>query len=253
MAGLGSPHSADGWASAPNCRVAGASRDGRMHGHTERRTEQPPLALGGAAPRVRRPPADGRPAPAVVLHLFDALMRWLREPWIAGSNEFGPTPEFTGGPKRSFGPSGGMTGSAARIKRKDGDMERQTGATTRQMEQAPQGAVFVWCNHHLDYPQALAQKLGRDDLEIVGPTWLEGHAWYGLRISGIVLDHAAYLSDSQQYGLSKVLTRVTPNVEVTGAARALSRSVRVDRRVGYAGAEYASLGLKWKASDRFDG
>lgn len=98
-------------------------------------------------------------------------------------------------------------------------MERKAGATTRQMEVAPQGAVFVWCNRHLDYPVALAQKLGRGDLEIVGPTWLDGHAWYGLRISGIVVDHAAHLSDSQQYGLSKALTRVTPNAALTGAAQ----------------------------------
>lgn len=91
MAGLGRPQSADWWASAPNCRVAGASRDGWMHGHTERCTEPPPLAPGGAAPRVRRPPADGRPALAVVLHLFDALMRWLST-WRFDRNQ---TPRIT--------------------------------------------------------------------------------------------------------------------------------------------------------------
>jgi hypothetical protein len=101
-------------------------------------------------------------------------------------------------------------------------MDRQTGATTGQMEAAPQGAVFVWCNRHLDYPDALAKKLGRSDLEIVGPSWLDGNAWRGRRLSGLIVDHAAYLSDSQKYGLHMAMARVTPNAGVEppeGSAR----------------------------------
>ena len=43
---------------------------------------------------------------------------------------------------------------------------RGTGFTSRQMENAPDGAVFVWCNGHLDYPKRLAEHLGRKDLRI---------------------------------------------------------------------------------------
>jgi hypothetical protein len=50
---------------------------------------------------------------------------------------------------------------------------RNTGETTRQMVRAPKGATFVWCNSHLHYPQHLARYLGRDDLKIVRPEWLE--------------------------------------------------------------------------------
>ena len=99
-------------------------------------------------------------------------------------------------------------------------MDRQTGETTRQMEAAPQGAVFVWCNRHLDYPGALAKKLGRSDLEIVGPSWLDGNAWRARRLSGLIVDHAADLIDSQKYGLHMAMAKVTTNaiVERPGAA-----------------------------------
>lgn len=72
-----------------------------------------------------------------------------------------------------------------------------TGLTTRQMETAPQGAVFVWCNGHLDYPQALARKVGRDDLEIVSPTVFESNYFLGRNLTGLVIDHAARLTDRQ--------------------------------------------------------
>ncbi len=32
------------------------------------------------------------------------------------------------------------------------DEKRGTGRTTRQMEEASIGAVFIWCNEHLNYP-----------------------------------------------------------------------------------------------------
>lgn len=47
------------------------------------------------------------------------------------------------------------------------DPNRQTGRTTKQMERAANGAVFVWINDSLDYPKALARKIGRADLEII--------------------------------------------------------------------------------------
>lgn len=72
------------------------------------------------------------------------------------------------------------------------ETDRGSGITTRQMREAPQGAVYLWCNNHLSYPRELARHLGRTDLRIVGPSWLE-NGWIGggtyLR-RGFVVDHA---------------------------------------------------------------
>jgi hypothetical protein len=64
------------------------------------------------------------------------------------------------------------------------------------MQAAPLDAVFIWCNSRLDYPQALARKLGRTDLKIVSPSWLE-LGWRGRELSGIVRDHASDWNDEQ--------------------------------------------------------
>lgn len=48
--------------------------------------------------------------------------------------------------------------------------ERRAGRTTRQMEAAPEGAVYVWCEDALTYPRRLAEHLGRTDLVIVSPS-----------------------------------------------------------------------------------
>ena len=95
-------------------------------------------------------------------------------------------------------------------------MERQTGATTQQMQEAPPGAVFVWCNEHLHYPRALAKQLGRADLEIVGPGWLESDRWYGRTLSGLVTDHALAFSARQWQGVNAALLRVRQNAKVSG-------------------------------------
>lgn len=71
-------------------------------------------------------------------------------------------------------------------------MARGDGTTSRQMENAPYGALFVWPNEVLDYPRALANHLGRGDLEIVGPSALKYYEQRlaGRQFSGVVLDHA---------------------------------------------------------------
>ena len=78
-------------------------------------------------------------------------------------------------------------------------MTRGTGLTTQQMKAAPQGAVFVWCNDRTWYAVQLARKLGRDDLQIKPPRWLV-ESWQGLELTGVVVDHAARLSDKQWEG-----------------------------------------------------
>ena len=72
-------------------------------------------------------------------------------------------------------------------------MERGTGATTRQIKEAPKGAIFVWCNSHVDYARHLAHFLGRGDLQIVSPETFERIAPV-IRFNGIVVDHAVRLS-----------------------------------------------------------
>jgi len=87
-------------------------------------------------------------------------------------------------------------------------MARGTGTTTKQMLDAPQGAIFVWCNGHLDYPIRLSRKHGRDDLKIVPPSWLSSERWLGQEFSGVIIDHAACLSAAEWYGLDGVRTRI---------------------------------------------
>lgn len=67
---------------------------------------------------------------------------------------------------------------------------RRTGLTTEQIKAAPHGAVFVWCNRHLDYPRRLARQLGRADLRIESPAFFDRGAWQGLNVD-CVLDHHA--------------------------------------------------------------
>lgn len=72
-------------------------------------------------------------------------------------------------------------------------MDRGSGRTKAQIEKAPTAAVFIWADDRLDYPKRLARSVGRRDLQIVGPGWLES-GWIGRRFTGIVVDHAADLS-----------------------------------------------------------
>jgi hypothetical protein len=85
---------------------------------------------------------------------------------------------------------------------------RGDGTTTRQMQAAPQGAIFIWCTYHVDYPKGLAHKIGRDDLVIVSPHWLTDMRWAGRELTGIVLDHALTLERSQWDELQRAMSRV---------------------------------------------
>ncbi len=86
--------------------------------------------------------------------------------------------------------------------------QRDTGLTTRQMQAAPQGAVYVWCNSVLGYPTDLAQSLGRHDLKIVRPSWLEPKNVRGLVFTDVIIDHAAVLDESQRWCLAYI--RIKP-------------------------------------------
>lgn len=72
-------------------------------------------------------------------------------------------------------------------------MDRQAGNTTRQMKEAPMGAVFVWCNSHVHYPQALSRALSRSDLVVRPMSWLDPRNVMGRSLQAVVVDHAARL------------------------------------------------------------
>jgi len=69
---------------------------------------------------------------------------------------------------------------------------RGGGFTKRQMEEAPKDAVYVWCNHCLDYPKHLARFIKREDLKIVPPDWITNERWQGQTLTGLVVDHATW-------------------------------------------------------------
>ena len=86
-------------------------------------------------------------------------------------------------------------------------MARQIGTTTKQMEGAPVGAVFVWVHGNLTYPKTLAREIGREDLEIVGPSWFSGGRWRNREITGLIVDHACWLTEEQHEIVSMVVRR----------------------------------------------
>ena len=88
-------------------------------------------------------------------------------------------------------------------------MNEQTGTTTAQIKQAQQGAVFIWVNADIRYPKQLARQLGRDDLQIVSPSWLDSYRWQGKTFPWIEVDHAAKLTVHQRELLQDALCRVS--------------------------------------------
>jgi hypothetical protein len=86
--------------------------------------------------------------------------------------------------------------------------DRRTGRTTKQMQAAPKGAIFVWCNGGTHYPKELAKKIGRPDLDVVALDALNDPMRFrGKQISAIVLDHATplYMTEKQGQGLRQLL------------------------------------------------
>lgn len=93
------------------------------------------------------------------------------------------------------------------------DPDRGTGRTTRQMEAAPKGALFVFAGgaNARDYNRSLARKLGRDDLRILSPTEFEQHSIHrlrGIELTGIEIDHAVDLTQEQVDGYRTLLPMI---------------------------------------------
>lgn len=82
------------------------------------------------------------------------------------------------------------------------DEGRGTGRTTRQMQNTPHGAVYIWPGHgSVSYAKVLAHDLGRSDLEIVNQDVLDrgGERLRGRRLTGVIVDHDCRLTESQRY------------------------------------------------------
>jgi len=88
--------------------------------------------------------------------------------------------------------------------------DRGTGITTRQILGAPREAVFVWCNGHVIYPQALAKTLGRSDLEVRPLSWLQLRNVMGRTFTGVVVDHGAEIGDNERETLDYLRLRRVP-------------------------------------------
>lgn len=87
---------------------------------------------------------------------------------------------------------------------------RQTGRTTRQMQDAPRRAVYAWCNSNLHYPLALAKAINRGDLHIIAPHTLQMNKLRAQTLSAVILDHACDLTVQQQYCYKELLQQVRP-------------------------------------------
>lgn len=87
---------------------------------------------------------------------------------------------------------------------------RGSGRTTQAILAAPKGAVYVWVNNRLEYPKALAHKLGRDDLKIVSPEWIEDRRWVGMEFPAMDIDHDTTFTERQWERYWEAKTRVRP-------------------------------------------
>lgn len=76
-------------------------------------------------------------------------------------------------------------------------MGRRTGETTKIIQSLRNGGIFVWCTKLIAYPKHLAASIGRADVTVVGPEWLEEQRYRGMKLSDIAIDHSAKLTDGQ--------------------------------------------------------
>lgn len=89
-------------------------------------------------------------------------------------------------------------------------MTRASGRTTRQMQEAPRGALYIWPNQDLGYPKSLAKAIQREDLDIQGAWTLTSVGRFmGLTFPDIILDHAVRLSSRQIDIYNEIKMRVT--------------------------------------------
>jgi hypothetical protein len=83
---------------------------------------------------------------------------------------------------------------------------RGTGRTTKQLMNAPENSVFVWCNDDISYPLRLARNMCRDDIEVKPLCWFKENNICGRRMQ-ICFDHAVILTHKQEELYKYLLTR----------------------------------------------
>ena len=89
-----------------------------------------------------------------------------------------------------------------------GEPRRGSGTTSAQLALLPQDGIFVWCSFDITYPRSLCKKLGREDIQVVSPSWLSSDRWRGRTYSGVSVDHAAKLQPEELEGLQHLLAYV---------------------------------------------
>lgn len=83
--------------------------------------------------------------------------------------------------------------------------ERQTGRTTEQMLAAEQDSFYLCSEVELNYAMNLANDIGRKDLRVVSPSWLERNAWRGRILTGFTVDHDTQLTAMQTIELERCI------------------------------------------------
>lgn len=80
--------------------------------------------------------------------------------------------------------------AGARLLNAERHRHRQTGRTMRQMQRAPQKALYI-VGHHgmLEYARAMAHRIHRTDLQLITLDALGPAIYAGRELSGVVLDH----------------------------------------------------------------
>ncbi len=92
-------------------------------------------------------------------------------------------------------------------------LSRGCGKTLRQMVASPKGAYFICCNDQaVWYTKDLARYLGRDDLIIVGLSYLQDKNFRGRGPVTIVVDHAADMSKVDYFEVHWLMENSTARV-----------------------------------------
>ena len=92
--------------------------------------------------------------------------------------------------------------------------------SVEQMRQSPQNAVYIWHDTQIHEAIRLSQGADRNDLEIYGVDCLNDgrtEMFLGQTLSGVVVDHAAKLTDEQKRNHDWLLCRVAPKEVANGS------------------------------------
>lgn len=81
--------------------------------------------------------------------------------------------------------------------------DRQTGRTTKQIKNAPKGSVFINLASANDYIPRLCCHLGRNDLQLKSPRWLDESFYGHARETNVIVDHAVELTTQQSENLKR--------------------------------------------------